>query len=163
MKPLPSTERINEILLYEPHTGNFYWKINSGKARIGHLAGHMRKDGYRVIDIDRIKYRAHRLAFKVMHGRDPVEIDHEHGKISDASWNLREATRQQNNQNVPRRKDNTSGYKGVHWVARVSKWAAMINVDGKQRELGTFADKEAAYAAYCAAANELHGAFARVA
>jgi hypothetical protein len=163
MTPLPSCSLLNELLILDVANGELRWKVDYGRGRSGRLAGSMRGDGYRAIKIDGVDYRVHRIVFKITHGRDPGEIDHRHGKVSDAPWNLREASRQQNNQNVPRRKDNTSGFKGVSWHKKKAKWQAMIGHQGKQRQLGTYHTKEQAYAAYCAAAQQLHGDFARLA
>ena len=60
-------------------------------------------------------------------------------------------------------KNNTSGFKGVHWNEQKQRWAAEITLDYKKIRLGKFRTKEEAFAAYCAAAAEHHGEFARVA
>jgi hypothetical protein len=163
MHPLPSLELLSGLFRCDEDAGKLYWKADYGRGRAGQLAGYLRKDGYRTIKIDGVEYRAHRLIFKMVHGHDPAEVDHRHGRISDAAWNLREASRDQNNQNVPRRKDNTSGFKGVSWNKTKAKWQAMIGYQGKQNHIGTFSTKEQAYAAYCDAAVRLHGEFARLA
>lgn len=76
--------------------------------------------------------------------------------------NLRIATNAQNCQNVRRTKQNKSGYKGVYWLNQRNGWIAQIGINNRNHWLGTFATPEAAYEAYCAAARELHGEFARL-
>jgi len=75
--------------------------------------------------------------------------------------NLRLATHQQNQYNVPKRKDNTSGYKGVTYVKRLNKWGASIKANGKAVNLGYFETPEEAHAKYCEKAKELHGEYFR--
>jgi hypothetical protein len=75
--------------------------------------------------------------------------------------NLRAATSTQNHANTTKRRNNSSGFKGVFWHRRLSKWFAQITCNGKQRHLGCFADKESAADAYARAARELFGEFAR--
>ncbi len=77
-------------------------------------------------------------------------------------YNLRPATKAQNQQNQKRRKDNRSGFKGVHWSAQKGKWQAHIQAHGRRRHLGFFADPVDGARAYDKAARELHGVFARL-
>lgn len=56
--------------------------------------------------------------------------------------NLRPATYKQNAENQDIRKNNTSGYKGVCWHKRTSKWRAQIGHNRKQIHLGYFNKKE---------------------
>ena len=55
---------------------------------------------------------------------------------------------------------NTSGLKGAFWVANRGKWMSQIKCNGKLVYLGYFATAEDAHAAYCRAADRLHGEFA---
>ncbi len=119
--------------------------------------------GYRVIRIDNQLIMAHRLAWLYVHGELPSgEIDHINGDRSDNRLaNLRLATRVQNNQNTKTRTDNTSGHKGVCFHKQAGRWMAYINASGKRTYLGLHNSKEEAAQAYAAAAQELHGEFAR--
>lgn len=95
-------------------------------------------------------------------GAKPGEIvDHINGDTFDnRKANLRICSQSQNMQNSTRRRDNVSGYKGVHPNGR--NWAAQIKVDGKQIYLGTFKTKEEAARVYNEAAAKHFGEFARV-
>ena len=75
--------------------------------------------------------------------------------------NLRLATKSQNSMNTRLRKDSVSGFKGVSKRLYNGKWRAYIDSRKKRKYLGDYDTPEAAHAAYCKAATELHGAFAR--
>ncbi|WP_423766655.1 HNH endonuclease [Cupriavidus necator] len=92
------------------------------------------------------------------------EVDHANGnKLDNRRGNLRLCTKSQNQWNKGIYSNNTSGFKGVSYDGRQGKWQARIRVGGKMRSLGYFYAPEQAHAAYCAAANELRGQFARTA
>lgn len=89
-------------------------------------------------------------------------IDHVNGDAADNRIeNLRAANRSQNNANSALRNRNASGFKGVSLHKKTGKWQASIKVDGKGRHLGLFSDPVKAHAAYCSAASEIFGSFAR--
>jgi hypothetical protein len=75
--------------------------------------------------------------------------------------NLRIATVSQNRCNRRATLKNTSGFKGVTWDKDHSKWRAEIRVERKLKYLGLYNTPEAAFAAYCVAAQQMHGDFAR--
>lgn len=90
------------------------------------------------------------------------EPDHINGNGCDnRRSNLRVANYAQNRQNMPRRIDNTSGYKGVSWDKERQKWVATIKAGGKRRIYKRFDTIEEAHAAYVEAALKYHGEFAR--
>jgi hypothetical protein len=90
-------------------------------------------------------------------------VDHENQDgLDNRRANLRIATRSQNNANQRRRKDNTSGYKGVVWHKRERRWQAQIQVEGKCLYLGGFDDPKDAAQAYNVAAFTHFGEFARL-
>lgn len=95
---------------------------------------------------------------------DGLRVDHaDRNGLNNRRRNLRTGTGSQNSANRPKQIDNTSGYKGVSWHKRHGKWYAQIGVRGKKIYLGLHETKESAYAAYCAAAREHFGEFARTA
>lgn len=156
-------------LSYDPETGRFTWMIDLGRHKKGDLAGSPDKAGYVVIylRIDGVQksFRAHRLAWFYVHGRWPDgDIDHRDLEHSDNRiGELREATRSQNMANTSAYKDSTTGIKGVSFDKRRGKYYARIMKDGQVYHLGSFADVEAASAAYIEAATRLFGEFARAA
>lgn len=161
-------ERLKDLLRYDPGTGLFYWLQDRGGRKAGDQAG-CRKRTYLVISVDDVIYRAHHLAWLYVTGRWPNPfVDHRDLNKHNNAWsNLREATKSQNMANIGRIKSNKSGLKGVsRYRAGESygkPWQACIGVSGKSRHLGHFATKEEAHAAYCEAASNIFGEFARAA
>ncbi len=154
-RPLPSIERLRELIDYDPSTGSLTWKPaavrprGTGRNRVaGASATYKQQHGYLKVYIDRRAYPAHRVAFALANGREPVaEIDHIDGNpANNAGTNLREATRQQNCRNV-------SGWgrygKGV--AKNQNRFQARIHVNRRFMNLGSFATPEEARAAYAAA------------
>jgi HNH endonuclease/AP2 domain len=167
MKPMPSQEEVNKLLRYEPDTGKFFWRVDIGRwgrIKAGSRADSDRGDRYRRVHIGRRHYLGHRLAWLLARGTLPKgEIDHINGDPADNRLsNLRLATHAQNLMNSGKRINNTSGFKGVS-RDHSTRFRATIWLGGKQRYLGSFVTREEAYTAYCKAAQELHGEFARLA
>lgn len=92
---------------------------------------------------------------------DDMTADHIDGdRLNNRRANLRPATALQQQHNTPRRRDNSSGFKGVgRYKAR---WRARIMVKGRRIHLGSFDTPEDAGRAYDAAAREHFGEYARV-
>lgn len=89
---------------------------------------------------------------------------HINGNVSDNRIeNLRDATQSNNLCNKRMQSNNTSGYKGVGWHKAAGRWVARITIRKQHTHLGLFDTPEEAYAAYCKAAEKLHGEFARLA
>ena len=101
----------------------------------------------------------HRLLLGLV-GRK-VKADHRDGDgLNNRRENLRSCSHAENLRNRGAQVNNISGLKGVSWHKQSGKWDASIRVNGKGKHLGLFTTKEAAHAAYCRAAAELHGEFA---
>jgi len=156
-------ERLKERLHYDPDTGIFTWRVTLNNAvKKGFVAGYKRTSGYRSIVVDGKKYFSHRLAWLYIRGTWPAhQIDHINNvKDDNRICNLRESTHGQNQHNVGKRTDNTSGYKGVTFCRALKKYKAQIQINRKNTHLGYFVCPKEAHAAYCAAAEEHHGEFA---
>lgn len=105
----------------------------------------------------------HRFILGLPPGR-VEEGDHKNNNTLDCRLsNLRPADDEGSARNHRKNKNNTSGYKGVDWSEWKQMWRARIGFKGQRILLGYFNTKEEAYAAYCKAAKELYGEFARVA
>lgn len=151
--------RLKEVLQYEPSTGVFTYLIDRGAMKAGAVAGTTNGHGYRQIVIDKSFYRACRLAFLYMTGAFPFgQVDHINRNRADDRWcNLRAVTPAENQQNcLPLRKNNKSGFKGVSWCTKRARWQAHIQANGSQKNLGVFKTVEEAVAAYRAAEKVLH-------
>ena len=145
---------------YDPHTGEFTWKVKIGNVVPGRRAGRINK-GYVGIQIDHVKYAAHRLAFLYMTGEMPKQfVDHINTNKSDNRFaNLRLANRSQNTTNYGLRRSNKSGYKGVSWNEKKRKWISRVTFNGKVYQSGSYKTPKEAYQAYLSKAKELHGEF----
>jgi hypothetical protein len=90
-----------------------------------------------------------------------VEVDHKDGNgLNNHRRNLRKATDGQNAMNAAKRKDNTSGHKGVNWHLWQGKWTARVQVGRKRISLGYFDTLEEAVKARIAGAKKHHKSFA---
>jgi hypothetical protein len=160
-----SRARLFELLSYDSETGHFLWRVaGSSRAPIGSRAGTRTKiGGYRVITLDRVQHKAHRLAWFYSYGEWPShQIDHENGNTDDNRLcNLRIATGAQNCQNQRRPRNNKSGAKGVSWDKKRLRWVASIMVNGSRHHLGHFQSIDDAADAYEIAARRMSGGFAR--
>lgn len=107
----------------------------------------------------------HRVILSRVLGRELLtheQVDHINlDPLCNTVENLRLANGSQNQANQSRRKDNSSGFKGVYWDKRGEKWVARVCLNGKAIYLGSFDTPEEAHAAYCVAAGKYHGEFAR--
>ena len=162
-RPLPSVERILRDFTYDPNTGEFRnARYKGSTSPKGALAGAFNSRGYLNLYIDSVCYSGHRLAWKLVHGADPVEeIDHVDGNTSNnAITNLREASRTQNVGNQRLSKRNTTGYKGVQFNRKLGKWEARFGSGPTFRWCGLYNDPEIAHQAYVAAAEDYFGEFA---
>lgn len=164
-KVLPSIDRLRELLVYCPMTGQLRWKIGRPGASAGALAGSEDKNGYIVVRVDRQLLPAHQIAWALFYGEWAMsDIDHRDTiKPNNKILNLRKATDSQNLANSPTCKSNTSGIKGVTWDTARGMWKAQLTFEGKNLFLGRFESKELAGEAYFSKAVELFGEFARAA
>lgn len=157
-------ETLRRLLDYDPETGALTWKGRpmemfstaahgrtwntrwAGKSALvtrgphGHLYG-------RVLGR---KHFAHRVIWKIVHGVNPVEVDHINGRPDDNRLdNLRAVDHATNGKNRRIGVNNTSGALGVRWEA--GKWRATMSANGAGIHIGRFDDFDAAVTARKAA------------
>jgi HNH endonuclease len=147
--------RLRTLLIYSPETGKFTRRLS------GNEMGWLDPRGYWRLQIEDVRYWAHRLAwFYVTDEWPTLDIDHINGDRSDNRWtNLRLCTMSENLCNRGAQKNNTTGLKGVSRMR--SKFQASIAFNGDRRHLGTFESATEAHRAYCQEAIKLHGKFVR--
>ena len=160
----PSIARIREVLSYEPETGHLRWiKKHCYKTVVGQIAGSVKKHGYISVQIDGMRPYAHHIAWALMTGEWPKEVDHKDCSGTNNKWdNLRSTTRKFNNGN--RRKSKGMLPKGVIRVKNRGgsiSYRGKIQIDGKQIHLGSYATPELAHQAYLDGAKKYFGEFAR--
>jgi len=182
VKALPAQDILNSMFSYDADTGKIFrkyltadhfrrtsdprgpeWNANAYNAANAGKEAFTSADrrGYRHGKVYNVNYQAHRVIWKMMHGVDPICIDHINGDPSDNRLvNLRSCTNAENSRNY-RKPTGSSQYRGVCWVKRDKAWAASIsNGNGSKRSLGYHKEEIAAAKAYDRAAREMHGEFA---
>jgi len=157
-------QRAKSSLDYNSETGLFYWNVSVARCvKVGDIAGCKTHEGYIQIRLNGASIRAHRLAWAMHYGYQPLEIDHINCDKSDNRIsNLRECTNSENNANKQIQKNNTSGIKGVCWNKNSAKWQASIKKNRNKIYLGSFINIEDAAKAYDEASKLHHGEFARL-
>ena len=124
-----SLKLAKEMLDYDPVTGVFTWKQapQFKPQLLGKVAGTVSR-GYRYIKIGQERWLAHRLAYAMVHGDLPTEIDHIDGdKDNNSIENLRDGTKGVNTMNL-----------GIHRSGELigvnfykDKWQARIGKAGR--------------------------------
>lgn len=153
-----TADRLREVLSYDKESGQFTRLVCGDDSLVG-PTGEVNHHGYERIAVDGNTYQAHRLAWLHVTGTWPaLYIDHIDGNRSNNRWaNLREASREVNNQNQRRaHKDNKTGFLGVYFHKASGLFASRICVDRKSIMVGYFHTPEEAHAAYLKAKRELH-------
>jgi hypothetical protein len=159
-KRILTQEELKEQFHYDPETGVFTRIASQYRTdRINAEAGSMHKKGYIDIKVNRVLYKAHRLAWLYIHGAWPDgEVDHINGiRHDNRLCNLRDVDKSGNQQNQRKaRADNKCGYLGVSYHKLVKKYASNIRVNKVRHFLGWFDCPEAAHEAYLVAKRNLH-------
>ena len=155
-----TADRLRQVANYNSDTGAFTWIIvPHNRFRVGDRAGYRRTvDGYWSIQVDKTPYLAHRLAWLYVKGTWPKnQLDHINGIRDDNRIsNLREATQEENHQNVKTRAGRNHAERGTCYRKDVKKWAAAIGMDGGHVYLGLFDTQEQAHQAYVEAKLKYH-------
>lgn len=144
-KLYPNKSYFEQYLSYNPKLGKLFWKkkpfCKSNRIRIGKEAGFRNTLGYMRIGIENKEYQYHRVLWVMHHGTIPTnkQIDHiDHNPLNNHITNLRLVSDAENKLNLPMRKTNKSGYRGVHWDKQRKKWFAQIQRNKKTTALGRF-------------------------
>ena len=142
-------EHLKELLSYDKETGVFTWKVNKHpRVKTGSVAGHFDTKGYVILKVNRIRYKAHRVAWFFVNGKEPNGfIDHINGKESDNRiCNLRESDFRTNGAN---RKSHRSGrLVGANFEKKSSRWRSSFRLKNKGYFLGYFDSEKDASEAY---------------
>ena len=156
-RPLPSQDYLVKVLDYDPLSGLLYWKHRDASLFLApryatcwnvRFAGkealsYVNNSGYKVGDIDGIKYGAHRVIWMLVNGIEPQQIDHANGiKTDNRIENLRSVSPAENNKNHPMKRRNKSGCIGVRWYPKTASWQASIGGTAGREFLGYFKSLE---------------------
>jgi hypothetical protein len=150
---LPPQIELAAIFDFDPNQGVLFWKprpdnIAWNKVFSGKPAGCIDSKGYIRIRTNGSVWVAHRVIWKLVHSIEPDFIDHINGiRHDNRIENLRSVTQTENARNTSRKRHNTSGVSGVHWVTKDQRWLATIHDKGKRINLGQYRNFEDAVAA----------------
>lgn len=133
-------EKLRSYFTYKRSTGELRWAVQkSARAPVGALAGTPHSKGYLRVMVDGKNMYVHRIAWAIVHGEFPLQIDHKNTNRADNRLrNLRPATNSQNNHNKKTRKATNTGEPNVYFDVRYGSYRACIYADGKRIHLGSF-------------------------
>lgn len=141
----PSQERLKELFNYNPDTGLFTRLKRVSNSLVGSICSSKNSQGYVLIRVDGVKFKAHRLAFIYMDGAAPEVVDHVNRNKSDNRWiNLRGCSKQENCWNRSLNRNNSTTRRNVYWSAPHKKWRVLLKKDRKPIHIGVFQDLELA-------------------
>ena len=129
----------------------------------------MTSDGYLYVNLfsnsEKSHKKIHRLVAKafILNLTNLPCIDHKNrNSLNNHLSNLRWCTKKENSQNMSKRKNTASMYKGVCFDKSKNKWVARIKHNGQRIHLGYFSDEADAGRAYDRKAKELFREFAHL-
>jgi len=141
-KDMPSQERLNELLSYDPETGTLVWATARGRSAKGTEAYTVRKDGKLKTQVDGGLFATARVVYTLVTGIDPKDatIHCINGDLSDLRWDnlMLETT------------SNAVSSTGVVDRGRLhydTKYRAEVRISGKLHVVGYFDTEEEAEAA----------------
>lgn len=105
----------------------------------------------------------HRVIAGLTYGDSHQYADHiNRNGLDNRKENLRLATPHLSNYNQKKRKDNTSGYRGVNWCKRTGKWHTSIQTNGHHKSCGYYDDPIEAALVYDRVAKNIAGEYANL-
>ena len=130
-------EEVRQLFEYNDQTGQLL--------RSGRPVGTPHSLGYLKVKIRGRTYFVHRLVFLYCYGRWPIRLDHiNRDKTDNKLSNLRECSHEHNNANRGMMRNNTSGFKGVHFHRSSGYWKAQVGYE----VVGYYKTKKEAAVAY---------------
>jgi len=156
-RELKTRPRVRELKRTDP-LERFWAKVEKTESCWNWTAAR-KPNGYGAFwDGERLAY-AHRFAYEATSGNIPdgMQIDHTcHSRTCVNPSHLRVVTAKQNVENtLAIRSDNTSGYRGIIWDKARHAWMARVTHHGNDHFAGYFSTREGAAAAAVAKRNEL--------
>lgn len=153
-KTVLTLDFVNSILTYNPYTGIFIWKERDAShikfnprfanKQAGYINTLQKGNRYVIIGINGKQYYAHTLAYFITYGEWADLIDHKDGDgTNNKIYNLVKSTHSNNIMNRKLGKCK-SGFIGVSFITKSSKWKATITVNKKPISLGYYNTKDEA-------------------
>ena len=142
-----SQQDLLRVFAYDEETGKLTYKNDSISGLRGTEAGYTHSQGYKSVAIGHNEYLVHRIIWKMKTGSWPIQVDHnDHNRLNNRWDNLNNVTSRDNQLNMGKRKNNSSGVQGVR-ILPSGKFCAYIMVNRKQLSLGSYDTLEEATAA----------------
>lgn len=173
-QPPPTSCELQRLLTYDRATGKLLWRerpvelfhhcgdpqriANSwNSVWAGKEAGNLNREGYVLVTVYAVHYRAQRLIWCMVYGEWPSgQIDHLNGIRNDNRLaNLADVSHSVNQRNMRKSRANTSGVTGVYWCKHTGMWRAEISIRHGRIRLGRYASLDEAAAAVAAKRSEL--------
>jgi len=147
MKLIISKEEILKVLDYNREQGVLTWKSTAyGKTKNKNITNI--ELGYLSVGINYKKYKVHRLIYFLETNTWPEMIDHINGnKLDNRIVNLRASDKRRNQQNQYKHREGK--LVGATYRKSTGKWRALIKLNKKSYEIGTYDTAEEAHDAYC--------------
>lgn len=147
MKLTISKEEILKVLDYEREQGILTWKPTAyGKTKNKKITNI--ELGYLTVGINFKKYKVHRLIYFLETNTWPEMVDHINGnKLDNRIVNLRASDKRKNQQNQYKHREGK--LVGATYRKSTGKWRALIKLNKKNYEIGTYNTAEEAHDAYC--------------
>jgi hypothetical protein len=142
-------EEACEYLYFDPTSNCLRRKLTKKLASESNSSAEFyhKSSGYLHVKVGNCRFQAHRLVYLITKGPIPdgMDVDHiDRDRRNNAPYNLRLATKAENSLNRSKYKNNTSGFPGVRWFAKLSKWIAYISFGGKRFHLGVYTELQEA-------------------
>lgn len=161
-----------ELYIDNPTHGKFnikidledYERCSKYHWNIQHAGGKYSYKYYGYAKIDGKQTLLHRFIMNVADRKQAVDHINKDGLVDETDnrkYNLRICTVRENLCNIDKKKNNTSGHKGVTWNKKVGKWMAYIKVHYKFKNLGYFDDIDEAVKARINGEQFYFGEYAR--
>lgn len=122
--PKTDIDEIRAALSYDAETGVFRWRVASGRAQPGEIAGNLQPNGRRSLSVNGLRYSAHHVAWAIVHGAWAAGYVKHRDEDFDHNWidNLYEESPSDSIVGARVRKDSVSGHKGVTFEKGRGKW-----------------------------------------
>lgn len=150
MIPVPSFDRLDELLTYDPEDGQLRWKVRRSNVKAGSLAGCIRtmKNGRQdwTVMVDYKLYTSTRIIWMLYYRQDPglLSIDHvNQNPLDNRISNLRLATVHEQNLNTRCTSPSTATrHRGIIMhshknTSRRPQWQGKIRIAGRLYSFGS--------------------------
>jgi len=147
------TQELVKSLFDYHEDGYLIWKVKPSQSenagdRAGYLAKYPKGNRYKVKIKNKSKFVS-RIIFLWHKNQLPKIVDHkDRNKMNDKIENLRAATESQNMRNRKSMTNSSSKYLGVYYHKKNKCWCAGININGKNKHLGSFETEDLAALAF---------------